>query len=233
MPRDDDVSGVTFFKRELEASLGRISSLEKENQELKQEMVRLRSQVNMLKAHDIERKSMLWKKLQNSMDGKIIEESHHKPSIQVGIPEQNLPLKKLNPEIDLIEAGNIKEKPAKSPMPPTRSAPSPKELNGSKVLSTTPLQGLQQQSTPPPPPPPPSKLVGSKAVRRVPAVMEFYRSLMKRDAQKENKNNAIGSLPVTNSRDMIGEIENRSTYLSAVSTETNLYSHKSLSKLLG
>ncbi|KAJ0558495.1 hypothetical protein HanIR_Chr07g0336961 [Helianthus annuus] len=49
---DDD--GATLIT-ELEASLLKIHSLDKENQELKQETSRLKAQINTLKAHDLEK----------------------------------------------------------------------------------------------------------------------------------------------------------------------------------
>jgi hypothetical protein len=58
-------------------------------------------------------------------------------------------------------------------------------------------------------------------VRRVPEVVEFYHSLMRRDSQsrRESNSGAAAEVPATaNARDMIGEIENRSTHLLAVST---------------
>lgn len=205
---DDESLRFIFLKKEFEASLVRIHSLENENQELKQEVARLKAQVSSLKAHDAERKSVLWKKLQYSLDSKITEKSQQKPSFLVEISEKS-------PKEDLTEAPVKKERPTRVPTPPPpRPSPSSlKEVDGNKV-----------QLAPPPPPPPPSKtLVGSKAVRRVPEVMEFYRSLMRRDSQSDNKNNPMGFLQVANSRNMIGEIENRSTYLSAVSTLTIYY----------
>jgi hypothetical protein len=75
---------------------------------------------------------------------------------------------------------------------------------------------------PPPPPPPPGalsrSLAGGDKVHRAPEVVEFYQSLMKREVKKET---SLGS-PSPNVSDarsnMIGEIENRSTFLLAVST---------------
>ncbi|KAL4555873.1 hypothetical protein LXL04_038505 [Taraxacum kok-saghyz] len=198
MPSGEDGSPITFLKRELEASFVKIDSLEKENHELKQELGRLKAQINTLKAHDLERKSILWKKLQSSMDcGKVIDEPPQKPKLQVELPDP--PLKKSTP--------NHPEPNVILPKPPP-----------------SPPQWLQKRVTAPPPPPPPlpSSPVGSRAVRRVPAVMEFYRSLMKKDTQKENKNGATGFLPVT-SRDMIGEIENRSTYLTSIKSDVKKY----------
>jgi len=62
-------------------------------------------------------------------------------------------------------------------------------------------------------------------VRRVPEVMELYRSLTRRDAHKENRSNPAGTPVVAFTKNMIGEIENRSAYLSAVSMVTAHSSH--------
>lgn len=191
MPIGYDGATVAFLRRELEASLYKIGSLEKENHELKQETTRLKSQISALKAHDLERKSILWKKLQNTMD-----EPPQKPKLHI---DDVLP-------VPVVKKPNscYEELAPKGPKPPPPSPP----------------QWLHRRVTAPPPPPPPlpSTPVGLKTVRRVPAVMEFYRSLMKRESTyKENKNGVTGLVPVTYSRDMIGEIENRSTYLSSVS----------------
>lgn len=211
MTNNDDPR-IAFLKRELEASMARINSLEKENQELKEDAARLRAQVNTLKAHDIERKSMLWKKLQHSMDSNIIEKPQQKPSSLFESPQRSPVFGKLYSKQDPLDA--TKERPVRVPKPPPRPTPSSaKEVYGNKVQPQPP-----SPLPPPPPPPPPSKLlVGSKAVRRVPEVMEYYRSLMKRDAQRENKNSSVGIPPAINSKNMIGEIENRSTHLLAVS----------------
>ncbi|KAI7753680.1 hypothetical protein M8C21_017623 [Ambrosia artemisiifolia] len=200
MPSGEEGATVTFLRRELEAALVKIDSLEKENQELKQETTRLKAQINTLKAHDLERKSMLWKKLHNSMDctGKLIDDQPQKQKLQV-----DPPIKKQTSEITNII--NLPKAPPPSPPP----------------------QLLQRRVTAPPPPPPPiqpPQPVGSKTVRRVPAVMEFYRSLMKRETtHKENKNGSTGFVPAAYSRDMIGEIENRSTYLTSIKSDVEKY----------
>ncbi|KAK9053435.1 hypothetical protein SSX86_030069 [Deinandra increscens subsp. villosa] len=181
MPSGNDGA---FLKRELEASFLKIDSLEKENHELKQEMSRLKAQINTLKSHDLERKSILWRKLQNSLDcGKLVVDEP--------------------PADDQTNAMTLPKPPPPSP----------------------PLLQIRRVTAPPPPPPPLQSPGGSKktVVRRVPAVMEFYRSLMKsRDTQqqRENKN---GLVPATYSRDMIGEIENRSTYLTSIKSDVEKY----------
>ncbi|XP_010529193.1 PREDICTED: protein CHUP1, chloroplastic-like isoform X2 [Tarenaya hassleriana] len=90
---------------------------------------------------------------------------------------------------------------------------------------------VSKHHPPPPPPPPPKSLytVAAEKVRRVPEVVEFYHSLMRRDSASSRRdstgsNGAGGTeaLPATaaaNARDMIGEIENRSAYLLAIKTD--------------
>ncbi|XP_078153065.1 hydroxyproline-rich glycoprotein family protein [Carex rostrata] len=78
---------------------------------------------------------------------------------------------------------------------------------------------------PPPPPPPPGTLRGGASgdkVHRAPELVEFYQTLMKRDAKKETS--SLGrSLSTSNVADvrsnMIGEIENRSGFLLAVKAD--------------
>lgn len=79
---------------------------------------------------------------------------------------------------------------------------------------------------PPPPPPPPNGLqdlqrqTGDK-VHRVPQVVEFYQSLVKREAQKEvaNVRSATSSNVADAHNNLIGELENRSAYLLAVKAD--------------
>ncbi|KAL3518041.1 hypothetical protein ACH5RR_020630 [Cinchona calisaya] len=197
----------SILKKELEASQSRINFLEKENLELRQEVARLRSQVNTLKAHDVERKSLLWKKLQSSMDVKITERSQQKQTFPVEKPEQNLALQ-LHKKLESTE------EPAAKVESQTKSV-----MYGNNLMHST-----AATPAPPPPPPLPSKLLGrSKTLRRVPEVMEFYRSLMKRDAQKESKAGMTGNLLILSPKNMIGEIENRSTYLLNIKSDVETY----------
>lgn len=88
------------------------------------------------------------------------------------------------------------------PPPPIKSAPPPPPP--------------PSKAAPPPPPPPKSLKPMPAKVRRVPEVVEFYHSLMRRDSRRESN---VPDVPATaNARDMIGEIENRSTHLLAVSS---------------
>ncbi|CAN0911029.1 Protein CHUP1, chloroplastic, partial [Linum grandiflorum] len=94
--------------------------------------------------------------------------------------------------------------PPPPPLPPART-------------STKPAPAALLPPPPPPPPPPPKeRRTGTAKVRRVPEVVEFYHSLMRRDSRKES---ASAAATTANSRDMIGEIENRSAYLLAIKTD--------------
>ncbi|CAO2812889.1 unnamed protein product [Amaranthus hypochondriacus] len=184
-------SEISFLVDDIESVLEMNRLLEKENHDLKLEITRLKSQITSLKAHDLERKSLLWKKFQfpikDDIQQKKIPQTDHKKSVS-------------------------------SPSPPP-SPPPPPPPNKSALL-------VSVSSPPPPPPPLPAKMkLSSKlAVRRVPDVIEFYRYLSKRNAQIiENRGyNVIASSKETNPRNMIGEIENRSSYLSAVKSDVEM-----------
>lgn len=120
----------------------------------------------------------------------------------------------------LAEISNIPHPPPPPPPPP----PSVKVIAPPPPPPPPPLQKIKAAAAPPPPPPPPPpnglKAVPAK-VRRIPEVVEFYHSLMRRDSRRESGNGASGTAesaaPATAAKDMIGEIENRSTHLLAVS----------------
>lgn len=116
--------------------------------------------------------------------------------------------------------------------PPPRPPPLPVAAKTSLLLPPPPRPTLAKpappppppptkSTAPPPPPPPPSNATRLSAakVRRVPEVVEFYHSLMRRDSRRESGSGITPEvLPASsNARDMIGEIENRSAYLHAVS----------------
>ncbi|XP_030517065.1 protein CHUP1, chloroplastic [Rhodamnia argentea] len=108
--------------------------------------------------------------------------------------------------------------------PPKRSASLPPSLHGSCPPAPPPPPPPPARSAPAPPPPPPpprgARPVPEK-VRRVPEVVEFYHSLMRRDSRRDSGGGAAADAPpsTANARDMIGEIENRSTHLLAIKTD--------------
>ena len=210
---------ITSLKKKLEVHMARNELLLKENQELREEVVRLKSQIISLKAHNMERKSVLWKKIQKSIDDNNNSEAHqqHKaPPVQVITGEKSSQYENVHTNPNFKDTTPKKDKPAAivTPAPPPRPSPTlllplHKKEKGLKV----------QQAIAPPPPPTPPKLssVGLKTLRRVPEVIELYRSLTRKDANMENRIHSNGIPTVAFTRNMIEEIENRSTYLSAVS----------------
>jgi hypothetical protein len=107
--------------------------------------------------------------------------------------------------------------------PPCPPPPPPPIQSKRKSSPSTPLSASRTGTAPPPPPPPPGtrRPLGASSgpcVRRVPEVVEFYHSLMRRESKRDG-GSAAG---VAAARDMIGEIENRSAHLLAVrGTETS------------
>ena len=110
--------------------------------------------------------------------------------------------------------------------PPQRTSPPPPPPPPPPLFRPPPPPPSVSKAPPPPPPPPPPKSlnVASAKVRRVPEVVEFYHSLMRRDSINSRRDSTGGGgnaaaeavVASSNARDMIGEIENRSVYLLAV-----------------
>lgn len=114
-----------------------------------------------------------------------------KPSSSSSLPADNK-----------LSAG--KQFPPPPPPPPPPSAPKP-------------LPAPAKSAPPPPPPPPKGLRAGPAKVRRIPEVVEFYHSLMRRDSRRDSAGQSEVFPATSNARDMIGEIENRSAHLLAVS----------------
>ncbi|KAL1348809.1 hypothetical protein HN51_024831 [Arachis hypogaea] len=180
--------------------------LEKENLELKQEVARLKSLIVSLKAHNVERKSMLWKKIHKSIDDSNSDSQLHKAAVMAEKCPENQNVLTNQEFKDSIKEGSVTKVPNPPPSPPSFLLPSHNKL---------------QLGAPPPPPPALLKSsIGLKAVRRVPEVIELYRSLTRKEANTENRINLNGGIPaLAFTRNMIEEIENRSSYLSAIKCE--------------
>ncbi|XP_075496535.1 protein INCREASED PETAL GROWTH ANISOTROPY 1-like [Primulina tabacum] len=106
------------------------------------------------------------------------------------------------------------------PPPPPPPPPPPMKIKAPPAPSPPPLLC---KTVPPPPPPPPAilKKVPEK-VRRIPEVVEFYHSLMRRESNTRRDAGggpADGLAAGATTKDMIGEIENRSTHLLAIKTD--------------
>uniref|UniRef100_A0A9I9DLQ1 Protein CHUP1, chloroplastic n=1 Tax=Cucumis melo TaxID=3656 RepID=A0A9I9DLQ1_CUCME len=197
MPKEKDeelAMEIDCLKKDLEISLQKSIFLERENQELRLELNRLKSQIQSLKALNNERKSILWKKFHSSMDMAVAGAD--------------------SPPLNPATAAGDKREVTKFP----------KQSSWDDVKESQRMTAVPASAPPPPPPPLPKKLLGgSKAVRRVPEVLDLYRTLTKRDAQKENKVAHGGAPVVAFTKNMIGEIENRSAYLSAIKSEVETH----------
>ncbi|KAM7275246.1 hypothetical protein ACFE04_017112 [Oxalis oulophora] len=119
----------------------------------------------------------------------------------------------------IVISMDVEKRALRIPNPPPR--PSCSISVGTREISTNQMA----PPPPPPPPPPPAPKFSAKsstgAVQRAPQVVEFYHSLMRRDSRKESSNGAnCETVDVANVRsNMIGEIENRSSYLLAIKAD--------------
>ena len=124
----------------------------------------------------------------------------------------------------LLVSSDVEKRALRIPNPPPRPSCSISIKTKQETSAQVPLP-------PPPPPPPPPMNFASRSnmasVKRAPQVVELYHSLMKRDSRKDSSNGGLSDAPdVSDVRSsMIGEIENRSSHLLAVSTFP-LYAHK-------
>ncbi|KAL5231956.1 hypothetical protein ABZP36_030732 [Zizania latifolia] len=125
------------------------------------------------------------------------------------------------------------------PIPPPPPPPPPPLPTGARRSAcsspSTSSSGSAGPPAPPPPPPPaarrnsktssPATLASSasasgQCVRRVPEVVEFYHSLMRRDSKRDGGGVEAGTGGgAAAARDMIGEIENRSSHLLAIKSD--------------
>lgn len=119
-------------------------------------------------------------------------------------------------ETNKIMPFDVEKRALRIPNPP----PKP-----SILVSEVPTKSAKAPVPPPPPPPPPpplnlkSSTRSTSVMQPAPQVVEFYHSLMKRDSRRDSSGNGVcDASDVANVRSsMIGEIENRSSHLLAVS----------------
>lgn len=113
---------------------------------------------------------------------------------------------------------DVEKRVLRIPNPPPRPSVS--------VPNSGPSNGSTANPPRPPPPPPPPKFSSKSTgvMKRAPQVAELYHSLMRRDSKKDTSSGGVceaaNSANVRSS--MIGEIENRSSHLQAVSTALSL-----------
>ncbi|MED6132772.1 hypothetical protein PIB30_021899 [Stylosanthes scabra] len=127
-----------------------------------------------------------------------------------------------NQSISKMKLGQIEKRPPRVPRPP------PKPSDGAPVnTNTNPSNEVPHcPPVPPPPPPPPGgsslprgAMDGDK-VHRAPELVEFYQTLMKREAKKDTASLVSSTTNASDAKsNMIGEIENRSSFLLAVKAD--------------
>ncbi|MQL77180.1 hypothetical protein Taro_009591 [Colocasia esculenta] len=117
-----------------------------------------------------------------------------------------------------VVVSSTTERKTNPPPPPACPAPAVPPPPPTALEST---RGTGTARPPPPPPPPPSRGAkgGAAKVRRVPEVVEFYHSLMRRDSKREGSGGVPEAPTAASTKSMIGEIENRSAHLLAIKSE--------------
>ncbi|XP_008810982.2 protein CHUP1, chloroplastic [Phoenix dactylifera] len=142
-----------------------------------------------------------------------------------------------SPIVSKIKLAHIEKRSPRVPRPPPKpSGGAPGANSPSSGLPPPPPRPPLPPGAPPPPPPPgvpggpprppppPGGLLkgpssGDK-VHRAPELVEFYQSLMKREAKKDTASMASSTSSAADIRNsMIGEIENRSAFLLAVKAD--------------
>lgn len=193
---------IAPLRNQINAIIERNRYLEAENFQLRQQVQLLQNQIQSLKERDSDDKAALLKKLHASS----LASNCSSKEKQFLTDNYNLTSKQ---KVLRLEP---KGKEPRMPKPP----PSAKQIQATQNAKT---DGLPAPPPPPPPPPLSSKLQGGgtlKAVQRVPEVVELYRMLTRKDGKMDAKTGSVGIPVAMNSREMIGEIENRSAYVLAV-----------------
>ncbi|XP_027151474.1 protein CHUP1, chloroplastic isoform X1 [Coffea eugenioides] len=133
--------------------------------------------------------------------------------------------------VSKMKLAHIEKRAPRVPRPPPKaSSGAPADSNKNVHTGGAPPPPPGAPPPPPPPggpprpPPPPGSLprgAGSgDKVHRAPEVVEFYQSLMKREAKKESSPLISSTSSTSEARsNMIGEIENRSSFLLAVKAD--------------
>ncbi|KAK4260890.1 hypothetical protein QN277_003951 [Acacia crassicarpa] len=130
-----------------------------------------------------------------------------------------------NQTISKMKLADIEKRPTRVPRPPPKpsgDAPVSTNPNPSNGIPPAPPIPPPPPGVPPPPPPPGSLrgATGNDKVHRAPELVEFYQTLMKREAKKDTSSLISSTTNASDARsNMIGEIENRSTFLLAVKAD--------------
>uniref|UniRef100_A0A7N0ZWS6 Protein CHUP1, chloroplastic n=1 Tax=Kalanchoe fedtschenkoi TaxID=63787 RepID=A0A7N0ZWS6_KALFE len=192
--RGEEELEITYLRDQLQACFRLINTLEKEKHDLQLQTQLLKAQVaaSCLRAQDKGRDiSKLTKAATEDEEEKKKSEAKSFPSQMNNVTKMEVKL-----QSELTEQNHVREK----------------REDEKKTMIPSKL---------PPPPPPPLKMlpIKSKTVRRMPEVIEFYRSLTRKDSRVGSRSNGASVSEANFSKNMIGEIENRSTYLMAIKSD--------------
>lgn len=170
-----------------------------------------------------------------SLPPKLAQVKERKVIIPDASSDQSTEGKTTNsPAVSKMQFADIEKRPPRTPRPPPRATGgAPATTSSPSVPGGGPPPPPPPPGAPPPPPPPggpprppppPGSLAkgagGADKVHRAPELVEFYQSLMKREAKKDTSIiSTIASTTADARSNMIGEIENRSTFLLAVKAD--------------
>ncbi|KAG2617337.1 hypothetical protein PVAP13_3NG180218 [Panicum virgatum] len=146
---------------------------------------------------------------EGALPPKLAQIKERAPAANAASSEQSSDNQNNTLVVSQLKLTNIEKRATRVPRPPpTRSTAASGATNTSS--------GVQ---TPRPPGALPRSLAGGDKVHRAPEIVEFYQSLMKREAKKETSLGSVSSNVSDARSNMIGEIENRSTFLLAVKAD--------------
>ncbi|XP_057765680.1 protein CHUP1, chloroplastic isoform X2 [Salvia miltiorrhiza] len=159
-----------------------------------------------------------------------------KPIISASSNDQSNENKTDSPIVSKMHLVEIEKRPPRTPRPPPKAsggASGDSNTNAPSRVPGGPPPPPPPPGAPPPPPPPggpprppppPGSLpprggAGGDKVHRAPELVEFYQSLMKREAKNTSSLISTSSNTSEARSNMIGEIENRSSFLLAVKAD--------------
>lgn len=171
-----------------------------------------------------------------SLPPKLAQIKERAPAANAASSEQSSDNQNNTLAVSQLKLASIEKRATRVPRPPpTRSTVASGANNNANGAQTPRPPGAPPPpppppgkaggppGAPPPPPPPPGSLprslAGGDKVHRAPEIVEFYQSLMKREAKKETSLGSMSSNVSDARSNMIGEIENRSTFLLAVKAD--------------
>lgn len=227
---------------ELDRARGAVEGLEAENRALRMEVERLIATIGGLEEEGRRRDGEI-EELKRSMSSETEDcSSSSRFRGLIDASSKSVLLKSIRESPKLASDHPAKswkgEEEETAAKPRAARVPKPPPLPTASMCGSSKIEGTRNAIPMPPPPPPPRRVMrnvvpmpppppplpaarggrcGEGSVRRVPEVVEFYHSMMRRDAKRDSGGGGADLPAAGNARDMIGEIENRSAHLLAVS----------------